>query len=147
MSVTAKPWTSEDTDELMAAARKVAAIDPAALGREFQKAADNMSKEDRIDAITAYTPTGYVARQTRMESLVEAFINILIGYWISFVANAIVLPLVGLPVSWKQNLMIGFFMTFVSVGRQYIIRRWAQDKLRSLNQRIVAKLKGAFPFR
>ena len=87
-------------------------------------------------------PIGYVARQTRIESLVEAFINILIGYWISFMANAIVLPLVGLPVSWKQNLMIGFFMTFVSVGRQYIIRRWAQDKLRTLNQRIVAKLKG-----
>jgi hypothetical protein len=80
--------------------------------------------------------------QTRLESLIEAFINIAIGYWISFLANAIVLPLVGLNVTWRQNLMIGFFMTFVSVARQYGIRRWAQKYLRQFKLVVVAKIKG-----
>lgn len=82
------------------------------------------------------------AHQTRLESLAEAFINVLIGFWISFAANAIVLPLVGLPVSVGQNLMIGFFMTFVSVGRQYVIRRWAQAHLRTARDRLVHFVKG-----
>lgn len=80
-------------------------------------------------------------QQTRLESLAEAFINVLIGFWISFIANAIVLPLVGLPVSIGQNLMIGFFMTFVSVGRQYIIRRWAQAHLRTARDRLAYQLR------
>lgn len=78
--------------------------------------------------------------QSRLDSLVEAFINVLIGYWISFTANAVVLPLVGLPVSWKQNLAIGGFMTIVSVARQYTIRRWAQQRLTQLRERIVTAL-------
>lgn len=73
------------------------------------------------------------ALQTRFESLAEAVINIAIGFWISFAANAVILPLVGLPVNIHQNLMIGFFMTFVSVARQYAIRRWAQVHLRRAN--------------
>ena len=34
--------------------------------------------------------------QTRLESLVEAFINCVLGYWVSFTANAIILPMVGI---------------------------------------------------
>ena len=47
--------------------------------------------------------------QTRLESLVEAFINCVLGYLVSFMANAIILPMVGIPVTIKQNLMIGAF--------------------------------------
>lgn len=75
--------------------------------------------------------------QTRLESLVEAVINCVIGYGISFMANAIMLPLVGLPVSIKQNLLIGAGMTVVSVARQYAIRRWAQVHLQRLHHNIV----------
>jgi hypothetical protein len=82
-------------------------------------------------------------QQTRLESFVEAWINVFIGFWISFAANAIVLPMVGLPVSVHQNLMIGFFMTFVSVARSYMIRRWAQAHLRRLQESIVTYLRGA----
>jgi hypothetical protein len=82
--------------------------------------------------------------QSRLDSLVEAFINVLIGYWISFAANALILPLVGLPVSVKQNLAIGGFMTIVSVARQYGIRRWAQQSLTKLRVRIVDYLTARF---
>lgn len=75
--------------------------------------------------------------QTRLESLVEAVINCVIGYGISFTANAILLPMVGLPVTVKQNLLIGAGMTAVSVARQYAIRRWAQVHLHRLHHNIV----------
>jgi hypothetical protein len=160
VSVTAKPWTKDDTDNFYGglAGRSLsklkggkAAGDARLVAVKERADVDELLKElsslptgtvnrDHIEAARA----GYVARQTKLESLVEAFINIIIGYGISFMANAFILPLVGLPVTWKQNLMIGFFMTFVSVARQYAIRRWAQDKLRALNQRIVAKIKGVF---
>lgn len=79
--------------------------------------------------------------QTRLESLVEAFINCTVGYWISIAANAIILPMVGIPVTAKQNLLIGAGMTVVSVARQYAIRRWAQVHLRRLQVNIVNWIK------
>lgn len=79
--------------------------------------------------------------QTRLESLVEAFINCIVGYGVSITANAIILPMVGIPVTVKQNLLIGAGMTVVSVARQYAIRRWAQVHLRSLKANIVNWIK------
>lgn len=81
------------------------------------------------------------ALQTRLESLAEAFINIVIGFWISAVANVVILPAVGLPVSMHQVMMIGVFMTFVSVARQYVIRRWAQAHLRRVKNAMVRFMK------
>lgn len=79
--------------------------------------------------------------QTRLESLVEALINCIVGYWVSFTANAIILPMVGIPVTVKQNLLIGAGMTVVSVARQYVIRRWAQVYLRRLQVNMVNWIK------
>lgn len=79
--------------------------------------------------------------QTRLESLVEAFINCIVGYCVSFAANAIILPMAGIPVTVKQNLLIGAGMTVVSVARQYAIRRWAQVHLRRLQVNIVKWIK------
>ena len=71
--------------------------------------------------------------QTRLESLIEVIINISIGFVISTIANAILLPMVGLPVTLSQNLLVGAGMTVISVARSYMIRRYAQG---SLNQTI-----------
>ena len=79
--------------------------------------------------------------QTRLESIVEAFINCIVGYLVSFTANAIILPVVGIHVTVKQNLLIGAGMTVVSVARQYAIRRWAQVHLRRLKVNIVNWIK------
>lgn len=80
--------------------------------------------------------------QSRLDSLVEALINVVIGYGISFMANATLLPMVGLPVTIRQNLLIGLGMTVVSVARQYTIRRWAQVRLTAFRKRIVEFLVG-----
>ena len=62
--------------------------------------------------------------QTKIGSFLEACANIAVGYTINVTGNFIVLPLLGYDVTLRDNLVIGVFFTFVSLGRQYIIRRW-----------------------
>jgi hypothetical protein len=67
--------------------------------------------------------------QTKTESLIEALINTSIGFVVQFTASAILLPLIGVPISAGQNFILGIGMTVVSVTRGYLIRRWAQKHL------------------
>jgi hypothetical protein len=75
-------------------------------------------------------------RQTRLGSLIEVSINILIGFWINFVANLVILPLFGFNVTISDNFLIGFLYTFVSVARSYVVRRWFEKKIQQAAQRI-----------
>jgi hypothetical protein len=75
-------------------------------------------------------------RQTRLGSLIEVSINILIGFWINFVANLVVLPLFGLNVTIADNFLIGFIYTFISVARSYVVRRWFEKKIQQAAMRI-----------
>lgn len=56
--------------------------------------------------------------------MIEAVINVLIGYSISFAANALILPMYGFNISMTQNLSIGAIFTVISIVRSYIIRRY-----------------------
>ncbi|WP_206173688.1 hypothetical protein [Variovorax sp. RKNM96] len=81
------------------------------------------------------------ARQTRMESFVEAWINVAIGFGINFVANLVILPAFGFTsLTLAANFAIGLVYTVISVARSYIIRRWAQDHLRRFNKSTAAFL-------
>jgi len=63
--------------------------------------------------------------QSRKGSLIEALINVAIGFSINFVANLIILPAVGLKgLTLENNFYIGCAFTVVSVTRTYVIRRW-----------------------
>lgn len=62
--------------------------------------------------------------QTRLGSFIEACINVAIGFSINFVANLLILPLIGFHISVSQNLFIGVLYTVISVCRSYVIRRW-----------------------
>ena len=62
--------------------------------------------------------------QTRLGSFVESCINVMIGFWINFVANLVILPMIGFHITVSQNLFIGLLYTLVSVARSYAIRRW-----------------------
>ena len=79
--------------------------------------------------------------QTRLESLIEACINVLIGFGVSVVANFVVFPLVGVSASTGQILWIGLVMTFISVARSYFVRRWAQKYMTATKLWIVGFLK------
>lgn len=73
--------------------------------------------------------------QTRLGSLIEAFFNILIGYWINFLGNLLILPLMGFNVTISQNLVIGLFFTVISVARSYFVRRYFNARLQKMAQR------------
>jgi hypothetical protein len=62
--------------------------------------------------------------QTRLGSFIEACINVLIGFWINFAANLLILPLIGFHITISQNFFIGFLYTLISIARSYVIRRW-----------------------
>lgn len=69
--------------------------------------------------------------QTRTGSLIEAVINVLIGFGINFTANALIFPLFGWPLSMSQNLSLGIIYTAISIARSYCVRRWFNHRLRA----------------
>lgn len=61
--------------------------------------------------------------QTRLGSLVEALVNVGIGWGVAVLANLVVLPWWGLPVSLSQAAGIGAAFSAISVCRSYALRR------------------------
>jgi len=61
--------------------------------------------------------------QSRLQSLLESFANIAIGYLVALAAQLIVFPLMDIPVRLDQNLAIGAIFTIVSLARSYALRR------------------------
>ena len=74
--------------------------------------------------------------QTRFGSLIEAMLNVGIGFVINMAANFVILPLVGFNITLGQNLFIGVLYTLVSVARSYVIRRWFNARLQSAAHRM-----------
>ncbi|HZJ93134.1 MAG TPA: hypothetical protein VFD09_08660 [Thiopseudomonas sp.] len=63
-------------------------------------------------------------QQTRIESLLESIVNIVIGYVVALISQLAVFPMVGIEVPITTNLVIGFWFTLISLVRSYVIRRW-----------------------
>ena len=63
-------------------------------------------------------------KQTKIESLLESFINILIGYLTALISQILIVPLFNIYVSTQDNLMIGLYFTVISLIRSYLIRRY-----------------------
>lgn len=74
--------------------------------------------------------------QTRLGSLIEVCINILIGFSINWVANMYILPLYGFAITGGQAFSMGLIFTIISVARSYIIRRWFNAMLRKASERM-----------
>lgn len=63
-------------------------------------------------------------KQTWWGSIVEAKANIAIGFGVAYVANMVVLPAFGYPVTPIDNLGITIVYTAISVIRQLVVRRF-----------------------
>ena len=66
--------------------------------------------------------------QTRFNSLLESFTNILIGYTIAILSQIVVFPMFDIHVPLKTNLGIGLWFTAISLVRSYTIRRFFNKK-------------------
>lgn len=75
--------------------------------------------------------------QSRLDSFIEAWLNVLIGFGISVLANFVIFPWVGITASTIQVLLVGLFMTGVSVARSYLVRRWANKYLSQVRAKMV----------
>lgn len=62
--------------------------------------------------------------QTRLQSLIEVFINVGVGFLIGLLSNLIVLPMFGYDVSVLDGIGISVVFTLISVVRSYIVRRF-----------------------
>jgi hypothetical protein len=62
-------------------------------------------------------------KQSRAMSLVESLINIAVGFGLSILCQAVVLPALGVPIPWAANFAFALVMTVVSIVRQFFLRR------------------------
>lgn len=62
-------------------------------------------------------------KQPKLMSFGESIINILVGFGISLGAQALFLPMLGVEISLKQNLLFACIMTIISIARSYLLRR------------------------
>lgn len=67
--------------------------------------------------------------QSRLASLLEAIVNILVGFLVALLAQLVVFPHYGIQASFSTNVQITGWFTLVSLIRQYILRRWFNGKL------------------
>lgn len=79
--------------------------------------------------------------QTRLGSLYEALINVLIGFGINYLANFVILPFYGFHITASQNFSMGLIYTGISIARSYVIRRWFNARLHAAAKRL-ANLTG-----
>lgn len=61
--------------------------------------------------------------QSRKHSAFESVLNVLIGYWVALVAQAIILPIYGIYLAASEHGQIAGLFTVVSLVRSYALRR------------------------
>jgi hypothetical protein len=56
-------------------------------------------------------------------SLVEATVNVAVGFGVAVLAQLAVFPLFGIRVTFEDNVLIGLIFTVASIVRAYVLRR------------------------
>lgn len=62
-------------------------------------------------------------KQTKQKSLIESVIQTIIGLGTSILIQVILYPMMGIPVTFSQNLIITLVFFTVSIVRGYFVRR------------------------
>jgi hypothetical protein len=71
-------------------------------------------------------------KQTRWQSFIEAWANVLVGYLVAIASQVLIFPWFGIHVPLSTNLAIGGWFTLISLARSYVLRRWFNNlKFRS----------------
>jgi high-affinity Fe2+/Pb2+ permease len=75
----------------------------------------------KISLVTNYN---IMKKQSKKHSVYESITNVVIGLLISIITQMILYPLMGIPVSFNQNLIITGVFFVISFIRGYLIRRF-----------------------
>lgn len=62
--------------------------------------------------------------QTKKQSIIESLTNIIVGLITSFLIQLIIYPILDIPVSLNQNIIITIVFFIVSFLRGYLLRRF-----------------------
>lgn len=79
-------------------------------------------------------------QQTRLGSLIESLMNIVIGYGVALLSQLAIFPMFDIHIPLSTNLWIGVWFTLISLIRSYIIRRWFNARLHKAAQKIANNL-------
>lgn len=79
-------------------------------------------------------------QQTRLGSLIEALMNIVIGYGVALLSQLAIFPMFNIHIPLSTNLWIGVWFTLISLIRSYIIRRWFNARLHNAAQALTNNL-------
>ncbi len=79
--------------------------------------------------------------QSKLSSLIESLINILIGYGVALLSQLAIFPMVGIHIPLSTNMEIGAYFTLVSLVRSYVIRRWFNKMIRDSAKRLAGSEK------
>jgi membrane protein implicated in regulation of membrane protease activity len=74
--------------------------------------------------------------QTHRESLTEAVTNVAVGYLLAVGTQLVVFPLLGLTLTFGENLGIGALFTVVSLARSYLLRQLFERRSRRRSGRL-----------
>ena len=75
--------------------------------------------------------------QTKTRSLIESWVNVVVGLAINILIQRIVFPVYGWDVSYSENIQLSLIFTVVSVVRSYGLRRmfnWWDNHLSKLKE-------------
>lgn len=61
--------------------------------------------------------------QSRRMSLIEATVNVAVGFGLAVLAQIRVFPLFGIHATLSENLAISCLFTLISIARSYMLRR------------------------
>lgn len=70
--------------------------------------------------------------QTKVGSLIESLINVMIGYIVALASQLVIFPFFNIHLNFGENMAIGAWFTIISIVRSYIIRRWFNSKIKLL---------------
>lgn len=62
-------------------------------------------------------------KQSRMTSLFKSLVSTGVGFAVAFLANMLILPWFGLPISHSANLLLTTIYTVISIARGYVLER------------------------
>ena len=65
-----------------------------------------------------------IMKQSKKHSALESITNVIIGLITSIVTQMILYPILGIPVTFSQNLIITAVFFVISFVRGYVIRRF-----------------------
>ena len=61
--------------------------------------------------------------QSRIQSLIESWTNVIVGFGLAALANYLLFPLFGWAISAEQNATLVIIYTLISFARSYVLRR------------------------